>query len=50
MEKTTDPTTNATYYMLDPTMARTVSKTVKVSDRCFVDIDDDGYPIGIEVI
>lgn len=50
MKKVTDETVNATYYYLDPTMARTVAKTVRVSERCNVDIDADGYPVGVEVI
>lgn len=50
MKKVTDETSNATYYYLDPTMARTVAKTVRVSERCNVDIDVEGYPIGVELI
>jgi len=29
---------------------RKVHKTVKVSDRCLVDIDKNGLPIGIEIL
>lgn len=50
MHKTHDEQTNASYYILEPTTQRTVAKTVVVSERCNVDIDADGYPIGVEVL
>lgn len=50
MKKTHDEVANATYYYLEPTSQRTVSKTVSVSDKCNVDIDEDGFPLGVEVI
>ena len=38
-------------YLQDITTDRKpVSKTVKVSDHCNVDLDEDGYPLGIEII
>lgn len=50
MLKTHDGTTNATYYLLEPMSNRKVAKTKVVSDICNVDIDANGYPIGIEVL
>lgn len=50
MRKTHDKTANATYYCLEPTTARKISKTVPVSSRCNVDVDEEGYPIGVEVL
>lgn len=50
MNKTEDKTAGATYYTLEPTSQRKVAKTVKVSDICNVDIDKEGYPLGVEVL
>jgi len=50
MKKTHDKTANATYYTLDATNSRKISKTVQVSERCNVDIDEDGFPLGVEVL
>lgn len=48
--KEVDKTANATYYTLNQTSQRKVVKTVKVSKICNVDIDEEGYPIGVEVL
>lgn len=50
MFKFHDETTNATYIVLNETADRAVAKTVEVSEICNVDIDKDGFPIGIEII
>lgn len=50
MIKTHDETVNATYYTLEPTSDRKFAKTVVVSERCNVDIDAEGFPIGVEVL
>lgn len=50
MKKTHDKTVNASYYLLEPTSPRKVFKTVEVSERCNVDIDKDGFPVGVEVL
>jgi len=39
---------NVSYTVL--THNRTVAKTVVVSEHCNVDIDAEGYPVGIETI
>jgi len=46
--KTTSSITNVSYTVL--THNRTVAKTVVVSEHCNVDIDAEGYPVGIETI
>lgn len=48
MLKTHDDTANVSYYYLD--QPRKVAKTVQVSEKCNVDIDEDGLPIGVEVL
>lgn len=48
--KTDDEVANASYYTLDQTSQRKVAKTIQVSERCNVDIDKDGFPVGVEVI
>lgn len=40
----------ATYIPINPTSQRKVVKTVKVSPICLVDIDEEGYPIGVEIL
>ena len=50
MKTTHNSVANATYYLLDETAIRKVAKTVPVSDFCNVDIDLDGYPIGVEIL
>lgn len=50
MNRTYDKVANASYTVLDETTDRTVAKTVEVSRHCNVDIDKDGFPIGIEVL
>lgn len=50
MQITHDDATNVTYYRLNPTDGREIDKTVKVSERCNVDIDEKGLPIGVEVL
>ena len=50
MLKTHDEVANASYYVLDETTDREVAKTVQVSERCNVDVDKDGYPLGVEVL
>lgn len=50
MIKTEDKIANATYYILEPTTSRKVAKTVEVSPICNVDIDEEGYPLGVEVL
>lgn len=39
-----------TYITLNSTSQRVIKKTVKVSPICFVDIDSEGYPIGVEIL
>ena len=51
MKKTHDKMANATYYVLEPTAeGRKVAKTIQVSERCNVDIDAEGFPVGVEVL
>ena len=50
MNQTFDKEANASYYILDVTANRKVAKTVVVSEVCNVDIDDEGYPVGVEVL
>lgn len=50
MKKTYDDAANASYYILNETVNRTVAKTVQVSPICNVDIDVEGYPLGIEIL
>jgi uncharacterized protein YuzE len=50
MIRTYDKTANASYTVLNETSNRTVAKTVQVSDKCNIDIDKDGFPIGVEVL
>ena len=37
-------------YIQIQTGTRKVEKTVKVSDICLIDVDKEGYPIGIEIL
>lgn len=46
--QTHDSVANASYTLL--AVNRTVAKTVVVSEHCNVDIDAEGYPVGIEVL
>ena len=39
---------NVTYHYI--AWGKTVVKTVVVSDHCNVDLDEDGYPVGVEII
>lgn len=48
MRTTHDEIANASYTVL--TDNRTVAKTIVVSEHCNVDIDAEGYPVGIEVL
>lgn len=41
---------NLTYIPINPVTTKMVYKTIKVSPICFVDIDSEGYPIGVEII
>jgi hypothetical protein len=41
-------TASATYTVLN--FGRKTVKSVQVSDHCIVDLDDDGYPVGVETI
>lgn len=50
VKKRYDKEANASYYYLDATTQRTVAKTVEVSEHCLVDVDSEGYPIGVEVL
>lgn len=50
MKKTHDETANASYYTLEPTADRKIDHTVQVTPRCFVDVDKEGFPIGVEVL
>ena len=53
MKKKHDKVAKAFYYYLavfGSTGNRQVAKTVPVSDHCNVDLDDTGFPIGVEVI
>ena len=43
-----DTTANVSYKVL--AHGKTVAKTVVVSEHCNVDLDAEGYPIGIETI
>lgn len=45
---TTDKVANASYTVL--THNRTVAKTVQVSEHVYVDLDAEGYAVGIETL
>lgn len=39
---------NTSYYHI--AQGKTVAKTISVSEHCNIDLDGEGYPIGIETI
>ncbi len=51
MIKTFDEIANASYYVLEPSPnPNKVALTVSVSERCNIDLDANGFPIGVEVL
>ena len=51
MIKTYDKIANATYIVLNETTERgAAKKTVRVSEHCLVDLDAEGFPLGVEIL
>jgi len=47
-KEATETSSHISYRYTSLRSDRTIAKTVTVSEHCSVDLDDEGYPIGIE--